>query len=143
MNGSNDLSGGTTPGAYAIVVVACVFFALLLSGCSSAPPQNTVLEGHWETAEGANTPMTAEISGGTMEINWVQDDGYALYWLGSSPVDVLDGDTFTSEGDTEEMAMALLASMDPTKDFTMVDGNIEFELGIMGTVQIITLVKDN
>ncbi len=86
---------------------------------SSTPVEKPAdLDGKW-TQTNANSEtmrMDAEITGGTITVNWVQPDSTSLYWTGSYEAPTAPGDwSWTSKGDTEKMASALLASQDTEK----------------------------
>lgn len=88
-------------------------------------PQPADLTGTWKQTN-SNDPssyMEATISGDTIEVNWIGTDTKSLYWKGTYQAPAAAGDwKWTSQGDTETMASALLASQDATKDFTYSEG---------------------
>lgn len=144
-----------------LVLVATALFGFTLSACGqsadsgSAPLSSSTtsqqqeipdLSGTWKqtNSEAEDAYQQAEITSDTITINWVTDNGdtESLYWVGTfvSPTDSGKYD-FTSEGDTEKMSTALLASTDSTKEFSYEDGVISYKVGMMGTTTTVRLEK--
>ncbi|RYN12659.1 hypothetical protein PG2006B_1125 [Bifidobacterium animalis subsp. animalis] len=114
---------------------------------SAAPVEQPAdLDGKW-TQTNANSDgmrMDAEIAGGTITVNWVQPDSTSLYWVGSYEAPTAAGDwSWTSKGDTEKMASALLASQDETKEFhyTAASDEISFQASAMGTTVTVRMQR--
>ena len=100
-------------------------------------PQPADLTGTWKQTN-SNDPssyMEATISGDTIEVNWIGTDTKSLYWKGTYQAPAAAGDwKWTSQGDTETMASALLASQDATKDFTYSEADgVSWETTALGT----------
>lgn len=108
---------------------------LLLSSCAGPDAEPVSLTGSWETTNPDTVDMRAVVSDGMIEILWVDGDTNALYWLGTVPVNVMSGDTFTSEGDTDAMRKSLLGSLSETKEITYADGTLSLDLTAMGVTQ--------
>lgn len=109
----------------------------------AAPPD---LSGEWiqDGADPSETYQAATISGNTIEINWISDNGStkALYWAGSFTPPTESGDfSWDSENDKSKTDMALLASGDDTKTFSYIDGKIVYEVTAMGVTKQIALIK--
>ena len=108
-------------------------------------PQPTDLTGTWKQTN-SNDPssyMEATISGDTIEVNWIGTDTKSLYWKGTYQAPAAAGDwKWTSQGDTETMASALLASQDATKDFTYSEADgVSWETTALGTTITVKTVK--
>ena len=98
-------------------------------------PQPADLTGTWKQTN-SNDPssyMEATISGDTIEVNWI----------GTDQAPAAAGDwKWTSQGDTETMASALLASQDATKDFTYSEADgVSWETTALGTTITVKTVK--
>ena len=79
-----------------------------------------------------------------MQIDWVADDGTrSLYWAGTftAPTTADEPYVWTSNNDTTQTSVALLASSDATKDFTYENGAISYEVTMMGTTATMQLEK--
>ncbi|QTX05809.1 hypothetical protein [Agromyces archimandritae] len=145
----------------ALVLVAASL--LTLTSCSSAADtaggsaQGSVaaeqqepldLSGQWTqmNSESADSYQAAIIDGDTITVNWVNeaDSSAALYWAGSyaAPGEAADTYSWTSEGDTEQMSSALLASGDDTKEFAYADGVLSYELTAMGVTMTVEMSQD-
>lgn len=114
---------------------------------STAPVEQPAnLDGKW-TQTNANSDgmrMDAEIAGGTITVNWVQPDSTSLYWTGSYEAPTAPGDwSWTSKGDTEKMASALLASQDDAKKFhyTASSDELSFDATAMGTTVTVRMKR--
>lgn len=123
-----------------------LLFVVLLfvsTACGSSEPSGPdSLAGTWSTTSTDGPTMTADVSADTIEIQWTTADTTALYWKGSFESSATNGSTITSDGDTETMAMSLLASMSETKEFVYDDGKISFDFTIMGVTSKLTLERD-
>ena len=135
--------------------IALLVAAMLLTGLSAcggsttadapAKPQPADLTGTWKQTN-SNDPssyMEATISGDTIEVNWIGTDTKSLYWKGTYQAPAAAGDwKWTSQGDTETMASALLASQDATKDFTYSEADgVSWETTALGTTITVKTVK--
>ena len=110
-------------------------------------PQPADLTGTWKQTN-SNDPssyMEATISGDTIEVNWIGTDTKSLYWKGTYQAPAAAGDwKWTSQGDTETMASALLASQDATKDFTYSEADgVSWETTALGTTITVKTVKQS
>lgn len=108
-------------------------------------PQPADLTGTWKQTN-SNDPssyMEATINGDTIEVNWIGTDTKSLYWKGTYQAPAAAGDwKWTSQGDTETMASALLASQDATKDFTYSEADgVSWETTALGTTITVKTVK--
>ena len=124
-------------------------------------PQPADLTGTWKQTN-SNDPssyMEATISGDTIEVKRLttstltgkmSNDGTklgtdtkSLYWKGTYQAPAAAGDwKWTSQGDTETMASALLASQDATKDFTYSEADgVSWETTALGTTITVKTVK--
>ena len=134
-------------------------------------PQPADLTGTWKQTN-SNDPssyMEATISGDTIEVKRLttstltgkmSNDGTklgtypladdvqildtkSLYWKGTYQAPAAAGDwKWTSQGDTETMASALLASQDATKDFTYSEADgVSWETTALGTTITVKTAK--
>lgn len=94
------------------------------------------LTGVWASEAVDGSYQEAVISGSTISIDWVSDNGAttAVYWIGTyvAPTSDTDEYSWTSERDKEKTDSALLASTDDTKDFSYKDGKISYSASSMG-----------
>lgn len=133
-------------------VILC--FGLAACGGNSDNPEKTDndiietvdLTGTWKQVNGnsEDTWQEATISDGIIEINWVSDGGdtKSLYWKGTVEIPEKEKEfNWTSQGDVEEMASALLASQDEAKEFTYKDDVISYEASAMGTTTTVKLER--
>lgn len=135
---------------------------LALTGCSSAAstpsadgsaavqeseasgPAALDLNGTWEQAnkKSEENYHAAEIADGVITVNWVAPDTRSLYWVGSVPIENTDEPfTWTSQGDVEAMASALMASTEDSKEFSYADGVLSYEVTAMGTTMTIKMER--
>lgn len=107
----------------AILALFSVVIIMMFSGCSSEPVS---LDGRWAASE--DPKFTAVVDNGTITI----EGGGMLYWKGSVPGEIEDGESFSSEGDVNAMSASLLGSSELTKNFTYDDDTLSFEGSGMG-----------
>ncbi|AYG04732.1 hypothetical protein D7I44_15155 [Gryllotalpicola protaetiae] len=111
-------------------------------------PTPISLDGTWKqtNSNASDAWQAATISGNTIEIDWITDNGAtnSLYWAGSVTQPTTGGDTFTwtSNNDTSRTENALLASSDPTKDFTYDHGVISYSVSALGTTTTVKIARD-
>jgi hypothetical protein len=115
---------------------------LALFACSS-DPEPVSLDGGWSSKSDDPHTMTASILDGVMEIYFYDDGVHMLYWIGSVPETVEDGETFLSQGDVEEMEYAILASELEEKEFTYEDGTIVYRQGLLGVEWTVVMIREN
>lgn len=153
-------------------LIACAALALSVSitGCSAAvhgspsdtrtPPEATnskpvqtpsptptpvSLDGKWKqtNSKSADAWQAATITGNTIEVDWVSDNGdtTSLYWAGSvtPPTTATAAFTWTSNNDTAKTETAMLASSAPTKVFTYDHGVISYPVSALGTTTTVSL----
>lgn len=105
------------------------------------------LTGEWkqENSKSDESYQTATISGGTIEIYWVNDNGdtKSLYWAGSfaAPTAADEPYSWISKNDHSKTEGALLASSDDTKTITYQNGVLSYEASAMGTTTTVKLKK--
>lgn len=127
--------------------LAMIFALVACGGGEEAKPEEPLdLTGTWIQEDAEDSYQKAVIKDGTIEINWVseEDETEALYWIGTyvAPTEATEEYTWTSEGDTETMASALLASQDETKEFTYTDGKLTYKASAMGVTTTIKLARE-
>lgn len=122
---------------------ALVIALLLIAGCSSASADPVSFDGVWQSVEKPNDMFrfSAIVADGVIEINIIDENSRALYWVGTAPETISSGDIFVSEADQEILGNALLGSLDSTKEFTYANEELTFEGGMMGVLQDFTLRK--
>lgn len=105
----------------------------------------TDLSGTWQSENNDGSYQEAVISGDTIEINWITDDGKtkSIYWIGTytAPTEIVDTYEWTSERDKEKTDSALLASTDDTKVISYSNGKLSYEVSAMGTTTTLELTK--
>lgn len=114
-----------------------------LTACGSNNSAPVSLNGSWSTEASPDFTMTAVVSDTGIEVTWKAPDTTALYWVGTLPTspDLTNDTVITSQGDTEAMAMSLLASQSETKDFTYKNDKLAFDFTIMGVTKTLYLEK--
>lgn len=150
------------------IITSCMALLIILfTGCSSTPkdsgnsdktpanateskaPEKQVpdLTGEWKQANSKSKEsyQAATISGDTIEIYWVSDNGdtKSLYWTGSfvAPTTADAPYKWDSKNDHSKTENALLASSDDTKTMTYQNGLLSYEASAMGTTTTVKLEK--
>lgn len=113
---------------------------------SEAPAAPADLTGDWvqSNSKSEASYQAATITSDTIEINWVTDGGetVSLYWAGSYEAPTSGGSfTWESANDTSKTGSAMLASGDPTKEFTYEDDVISYQASALGTTTKIELER--
>ena len=142
----------------AIISLCVALLITIFTGCSSTQtssgnggntPEKKIpdLMGEWkqENSKSNDSYQAATISGDTITIYWVSDNGNtkSLYWAGSfvAPTTVDEPYSWTSKNDHSKTESALLASSDDTKTITYQNGVLSYEASAMGTTTTIKLKK--
>lgn len=105
------------------------------------------LSGNWvqKGKEGSDSFQAGYIEDGIIELFWITDGGdtHMLYWAGSydAPTNPDDEYTWESVNDKIKTDSALMASTQDTKTFDYKDGEISYEVSIMGQTATVTLVR--
>jgi hypothetical protein len=150
------------------IITLCVALPItLFTGCSSTqtssvngdkipekateskPPEKQIpdLTGEWNQAnsKSKDSYQAATISGDTIEIYWVSDNGdtKSLYWAGSfvAPTTADEPYIWNSENDHSKTDRAMLASTDDTKTMTYQNGVLSYKASAMGTTTTVKLKK--
>lgn len=114
---------------------------------SSPKSEQVNLDGVWQQINSNSDTMyqAANISGGEIEVRWVDTENHSnyIYWAGSVTVPDKATNEFTwdSENDTSKTSTAMMASPDATKTFTYSNGQISFEVSLMGKSTIVKMEK--
>ena len=141
-----------------ILGLCMALFMTMFIGCgftttSSDNSSNTTkkqipdLTGEWKqkNSKSDDSYQAATISGDTIEIYWVSDNGdtKSLYWAGSfdAPTTADEPYSWTSKNDHSKTESAMLASNDDTKDMKYENGILSYEASAMGTTTTIKLEK--
>ena len=139
-------------------ITLCIALLIsLFTGCNStatnsgngdnAQKQIPDLMGEWKqsNSKSEDSYQAATISGDTIEIYWVSDNGdtKSLYWAGSfvAPTTVDEPYVWDSKNDHSKTKGALLASRDETKTITYQNGVLSYEASAMGTTTTVKLEK--
>lgn len=151
----------------AIITLGVALLITLFTGCSSTPtssgngdntpasstesktPEKQIpdLTGEWKqsNSKSNDTYQAATISGDTIEIYWVSDNGdtKSLYWAGSfiAPTTADEPYKWDSKNDHSKTENALLASSDDTKTMTYQNGVLSYEASALGTTTTVKLEK--
>lgn len=105
------------------------------------------LTGNWaqKGKEGDDTFQAGYIADGIIELYWITDGGTTnmLYWSGTydAPINSDDEYTWDSVNDKVKTDSALMASGDDTKTFSYKNGEISYEVSVMGQSATVTLVR--
>lgn len=154
-----------------LVAPLTLTLALALAGCSTSGPAGATngsvtdaaatatptptptpvvvpdLGGEWKQNNSKSTDgwVTASITADVITVDFVTDAGdtSSLFWVGTyaAPTDDTSPYTWTSTRDEAATETALLASTDPTKDFTYADEEISFPITIAGSTATVRLSK--
>lgn len=146
---------------------ACFALALALAGCGGgetaqpesqgdAPAQEQQaqepepapvlnLDGTWVQVNSKSETDYQEmtIDGEAMTVDWISPDTRSVYWIGTftPPTEAAESYAWTSQGDVDAMAAAILASTSETKDFAYEDGQIVYEVSMLGTTTTVRLER--
>lgn len=107
------------------------------------------LTGDWKQVNSSSDDsyQQATISGDTIEIYWVSDNGdsKSLYWAGSfeAPTTADEPYSWESKNDHDKTDSALMASSDDTKKFTYEKNQISYEASALGTTTTVRLEKQD
>ena len=107
------------------------------------------LTGDWKQVNSSSDDsyQQATISGDTIEIYWVSDNGdsKSLYWAGSfeAPTSADEPYSWESKNDHDKTDSALMSSSDDTKKFTYEKNQISYEASALGTTTTIRLEKQD
>ena len=142
----------------ALFTLCVALLIAVFTGCSSTPTNsdssgNTTkkkiadLTGEWKqsNSKSDDSYQAATISGDTIEIYWVSDNGdtKSLYWAGSfvAPTTADEPYIWNSENDLSKTDTAMLASSDDTKTMTYQNGVLSYEASALGTTTTVKLEK--
>lgn len=101
------------------------------------------MDGKWKqsnsNAEDASQAIT--IAKSAIDIYWISDDGNtkSIDWIGSyvPPKTRYNAYERISKRDKKKTENAILASLDPTKQFTYKDVVLSYEVSLMGTTRTV------
>ncbi len=142
----------------AMISLCMALLITIFTGCSSKQtssgnggntPEKQIpnLTGEWkqENSKSNDSYQSATISGDTIEIYWVSDNGNtkSLYWAGSfvAPTTADEPYSWASKNDHSKTESAMLASSDDTKTMTYQNGVLSYEASAMGTTTTVKLKK--
>lgn len=129
--------------------------ALTLCACGGAQPAEPApeeaaeepvaidLTGEWEQTNknSDDSYQVATISDGVIEIFFVSPDTKSLYWSGTAETPDADPFTWDSVADHEKTDASIMGSMDDTKTFTYDNGELSFDVSMMGTTMTVRMEK--
>lgn len=145
--------------AVAAMTAGCIGLAGCSGGAESAQPQEAEqvasseqaapldLSGSWKqtNSNSSDAWMEAEISESSISVDWVTDNGdtRSIYWVGSYEPPTTAGDSYSwdSANDTSQTENALLASDSEAKAFDYSNGELSFEVTMMGTTTTVRMEK--
>ena len=139
-----------------IITICVALLITLFTGCSSTPtssgngdntPKKQIpdLAGEWKqsNSESDDAYQAATISGNTIEIYWVSNNGdtKSIYWVGSfvAPKTADEPYIWNSKNDHSKTQNAMLASNDDTKTMTYQNGVLSYKASAMGTTTTVKL----
>lgn len=134
-------------------IILCLVGAiclLVMCGCNESTNKSSKIadfSGTWKqvNSRSKDAYQEATISGDTIEIYWMSDNGEtkSLYWAGTyvAPEGEVETYSWDSVNDHEKTKLALLASSADTKTISYKDGQIYYEASAMGTADTIKLEK--
>lgn len=117
------------------------------NGSNASEKQIPDLIGEWkqENSKSDDSYQAATITGDTITIYWVSDNGdtKSLYWAGSfdAPTTTNEPYSWDSKNDHSKTENSLLASGDDTKTITYQNGILSYEASAMGTTTVVKLKK--
>lgn len=140
------------------LVTLLMVTTLVFSGCGSSSASKSEgaaqteaakaaldLNGTWTSEKNDGSWMEADITNGSITINWVSDNGNtkSIYWVGTydAPKDASTEYKWTSTRDKEKTKSALLASQDDTKEFSYADKELSYQASALGTTKTMKLTK--
>lgn len=128
-----------------LTVLLCTTVLLsTLCGCGK-PSGTTDLTGTYQSENNDGSYQEAVITAGTIEINWVSDNGAtkSVYWIGTytAPSEPITEYAWTSTRDKEATDTALMASTDDTKAFAYKNDVLSYQVSMMGTTTTLELKK--
>lgn len=137
-----------------IIGVCVILLITMFIGCGSTANSSNItkkeipdLTGEWkqENNKVDDSYQAATISGDTIEIYWISDNGdtKSLYWVGSftAPTTADEPYSWDSKNDHSKTENAILASNDDTKTIKYENGILSYETSIMGTTTTVKLKK--
>ena len=107
------------------------------------------LTGNWaqKGKEGSDSFQAGYIKDGIIELFWISDGGdtHMLYWSGSYEAPTIADDEYAWESVNDKIKTdsALMASGDDSKTFNYKNGEISYEVSIMGQTGTVTLVRSD
>ena len=120
-------------------IVALLTLAFALTACGSKEPET--LDGKWHGEDAVEAIFDATVANGEISIDMTLGGMTALYWKGSLPETMKEGEVHASSGDMKALDASIYGAMDDGKEFTYTDGKLEFTFQILGTTQVIQLEK--
>lgn len=144
-----------------LAMAFAVFMTLSLTACGGNTSSATASDADAQQAEEATQPpdltgdwvqinsesednyQQATITADTITVNWISPDTTALYWTGTfeAPTTADEPYSWDSVNDTEQTNTAILASSDETKTFTYENGQISYDVSMMGVTTTVRLEK--
>jgi hypothetical protein len=138
------------------IVIGVLFIVIglgFIAGCTGekaphaklASNQTTQLTGTWTDDKDPNqgaSKIQAVIRGSVIQVTLSDQDTSALYWKGSFPKTSASGtETLVSTGDMKANKSSVIADWTKTKTFVYKDGELTFDLKMMGVTRHVHLQK--
>lgn len=130
------------------VILCMLGIICLFGGCNENNNKSSKIadfSGTWRQTNSGSSYQEATISGDTIEIFWMSDNGNtkSLYWAGTyvAPEGEVDEYSWDSVNDHEKTNASMLASSADTKTINYKDGQMFYEVSAMGTTSTIKLEK--
>lgn len=139
--------------AAALALTGCGGTAATPTGAADSKPTEKAapapdLTGAWKQSNPASEKsyQQATITADAITVEWVSDGGNttSIYWVGTfkAPSDSTGPYTWTSQRDDAATKTALMASSDPTKEFTYEGDGISYKVSALGTTTTVKLKKN-
>lgn len=147
-----------------IIAMLIVFLGISLSACGSsedntagnktvsvsasssskpkikALPEGTPSAGNWRFTEGEFV-VEATVTDDQIVVTFGNDNGMTLYWAGSFPANLKDGDIVASKRDVEYMTNHASISEAKTLSFVYDNETLTFDFAMMGQSKPVGLEK--
>lgn len=138
-----------------LALTAAAALMLGLTACGASEDSNTGSPAaQAETSSAPAVEKAPSLDGAWKQTNSESEDSYqeatiegdtkSLYWVGTFEAPATTAKTtITSQGDTEQMSTAMMASSSETKDFTYEDEELSYELTALGTTTTVRMEKQD
>ena len=120
-----------------LILLAAFTVGFVLAACGSSAPVPTPnaavsLDGVWKTNPEF---MEATVANQTITIQIVTKDSKSLFWKGTAPSTVTDGQEFISAADIPALKRSLMGSSETSKTFKFEGGELTYDFSMLGTTK--------